>query len=388
MLTARLEASPRAVRALAPGTVRLDNGDPDFNTPAPIREAHAAALAGGEVHYAHPQGTSALRAALAARVASVSGRPHGPEQVVVTHGATAALAAAILATVDPGDRVILPEPTYSLYADLVAMAGGRAVHVPTRRPTFHLDVDAIAEAAPGARLLIICNPCNPTGAVYAAEELVAVTKIARAHGLLVIADEAYDHIVYEPARFTSFLEVPDAADLLIYVQTFSKTYAMTGWRLGYLAAPAPLAAACSRVHRTLNGPVNSAVQAAGLRALSLDDGWSQRMLAEYVERRRLVLHTLRQRGTEVPSPEGTFYAFVPHSAALASERMADLAAAAGVAVRPGTEYGPSGEGFLRLAFSASREDLALGLERLGEVMARVEERGDARRGDAVREGTR
>jgi aspartate aminotransferase len=368
MLTARLEASRRAIRALAPGTVRLDNGDPDFNTPAPIREAHAAALAAGQVHYAHPQGTPVLRGALAAQVQGLAGRPFGVEQIVVTHGATGALTAAILATVDPGDRVVLPEPTYSLYADLVIMAGGRPVYVPTERPSFHLDVDAIAEAARGARLLILCNPCNPTGAVYTREELLAVAKIARKHDLLLIADEAYDHIVYEPARFTSFLELADAAERLIYVQSFSKTYAMTGWRLGYLAAPARLATACARVHRTFNGPVNSAVQASALAALSLDGAWSRKMLADYAERRGLVLDALRESAVAVLPPEGTFYAFVPHSAAVTSEQMTDMAAAAGVAVRPGTEYGPSGEGFVRVAFSASREDLAVGLTRLAGAL--------------------
>jgi aspartate/methionine/tyrosine aminotransferase len=385
MLTARLEASPRAIRTLAPGTVRLDNGDPDFNTPAPIREAHAAALAAGDVHYAHPQGTAALRGALAAQVRSLAGRPYGPEQIVVTHGATGALTAAILATVDPGDRVILPEPTYSLYADLVLMAGGRPVYVPTERPSFHLDIDAIAEAAPGARLLIVCNPCNPTGAVYTREELLAVAKLARKQDLLLIADEAYDHIVYEPARFTSFLELADAAEQLVYVQSFSKTYAMTGWRLGYLAAPAWLATACARVHRTLNGPVNSAVQAAALAALSLDGAWSRKMLAEYAERRGLMMDAFRQSGTEIRPPEGTFYAFVPHSAAVTSERMADLAAAGGVAVRPGTEYGPSGEGFVRVAFSAAREDLAVGLQRLAAAMAATGKNQGPRPASAVKE---
>lgn len=388
MLTARLEASRRAIRALAPGTIHLDNGDPDFNTPAPIREAHAAALAAGEVHYAHPQGTPALRGALAAKVQGVAGRPFGVEQLVVTHGATGALTASILATVDPGDRVILPEPTYSLYADLVLMAGGCPVYVPTQRPSFHLDVDAIDEAAAGARLLILCNPCNPTGAVYGREELLAVVKIARDHDLFLIADEAYDHIVYEPASFTSFLELADLAEQLIYVQSFSKTYAMTGWRLGYLAAPARLATACARVHRTLNGPVNSAVQAAALAALSLDGAWSRKMLAEYAERRGLVMDALGANAIDVRPPEGTFYAFVPHSAAETSERMTDLAAAAGVAVRPGTEYGPSGEGFVRIAFSASRNDLAVGLTRLTEAMTAAGRDRDVRPASALKERMR
>jgi aspartate/methionine/tyrosine aminotransferase len=368
LLVSRLAASRRAVPTLAPGTIRLDNGDPDFNTPEPIRAAHAAALAAGQVHYAHPQGEPRLREELAARVAARAGRLYDRDQVLVTHGATGGLTSAILAIVNQGDRVLLPEPTYSLYADLIAMAGGEPVYVPTRRPDFHLDLDALRAAAPGARAVIICNPCNPTGAVYERDELAGVARISRDHDFVVIADEAYDHIVYEPAGFTSFLEVAEAADRLVYVQTFSKTYSMTGWRLGYLAAPASLAQACARIHRTFNGPVNSAVQSAGLAALSIGPEWQDKMLEEYTQRRTIVLDILRGHSIDVRAPEGTFYVFVPHANTISSTRMAALAAEAGAAVRPGTEYGPSGEGFLRVAFSVSRDDLVVGLERLATAI--------------------
>jgi aspartate/methionine/tyrosine aminotransferase len=371
-LVSRLAASRRAVQNLAPGTIRLDNGDPDFNTPEPIREAHAAALAAGDVHYAHPQGEQRLREELASRVSAQAERTYDRDQVLVTHGATGALTSAILALVDQGDRILLPEPTYSLYADLITMAGGKPIYVPTRRPDFHLDLDALAAVAPGARAVIICNPCNPTGAVYGRDELAAVARMAVEHDLVLIADEAYDHIVYEPAHFTSFLEIAEAADRLIYVQTFSKTYSMTGWRLGYLAAPALLAQACARIHRTFNGPVNSAVQRAGLVALSIGPEWQEHMQAEYTRRRAMVADVLREHAIDARAPEGTFYVFVPHSTSIPSTQMAGLAAEAGAAVRPGTEYGPSGEGFVRVAFSVSREDLAVGLERLAKAIRSVE----------------
>ena len=252
-MAARLGASKRAVRALPEGTIRLDNGDPDFNTPAAIREACAAALTAGLVHYAHPQGDPELRSALAKIVSSRAGRTFTAEQVLVTHGASGALASVILALVDQGDRVLLPEPTYSLYADLVAMAGGTPVFVATR-DDFHLDPDRLEEAAAGARLLILCTPSNPTGAVYGRDELEAVAGIAARYGLVVVSDEAYDHIVYEPTRFVSMLQVPELAERLVYVQTFSKTYAMTGCGSGP-AGPAHLVPQQPACTAAVDGPV-------------------------------------------------------------------------------------------------------------------------------------
>src|SRR5262249_27857930 len=153
-----------------------------------------------------------------------TGRDVAPQQVVITHGATGGLAAAILSLVDPGEAVIIPEPSYSLYADLVLLAGGRPLHPPCPPPQFRLHLSAVESLAPHARALVLCNPCNPTGTVYTRAEIEEIARIAERYDLLLIADEAYDHIVYEPATYTSALSVPALADRLIYVQTFSKTY--------------------------------------------------------------------------------------------------------------------------------------------------------------------
>jgi aspartate/methionine/tyrosine aminotransferase len=370
-------AARRKASKLPAGTVRLDNGDPDFNTPEPIRNAHRAALDAGRVHYENPQGSPTLRAALA-RAKTGPNHTFDPDDVVVTHGASGALAAAVLATIDPGDQVLLPEPTYSRYADLVIAAGGRPVFVPTRPPDFHFDLDAIGAAARGVRLIVICNPCNPTGAVYTRAELQRVASIAEENQALLISDEAYDHIVYGPSQFVSMLDVEEAADRLIYVQSFSKTYAMTGWRVGYLAAKSSVASACARVHRTLNGPVNSAVQDAALAALAMAPEWTSHMLPEYEARRAMVLEYVRREQIQMAPPEGAFYAFVPHPATITSAQMSEVALSHGVSVQPGSEFGPSGEGFLRLAFSVSREDLSVGLERLAAAMRSADGRSAGR----------
>jgi aspartate aminotransferase len=343
--------------------VRLDSGDPDIITPLPIREAMNAALEAGIVHYAHPQGDPDLRKALSELVSGVAGQTYGVDQIVVTHGATGGLAAAILGLVDPGETVVIPEPTYSLYTDLVQLAGGRIKYVPTSAPDFELDLDRLASALPGAKLLILCNPCNPTGAVYSAATLHGVAELALQHGVYVLADEAYSQIVYDGGSHTSVLEL-ELHDRAVYVQSFSKTYAMTGWRIGYIAADRDLASAFTRIHRTLNGPVNSAVQRAALAAVNIDRTWATRMLGDYARRRNLVIEGLAGSAATFAPPAGTFYAFVQHPAGLTSIEMATLCARHGVAVRPGSEYGPSGEGHLRLAFSASPDDIVEGVDRL------------------------
>lgn len=356
--------SLRPARTAGPDVVSLAVGDPDFPTPERICRALTDAVAAGATHYAPGQGDPELREALAGRLAAASARPYGAEQVLVTHGGSAALAATILATVDPGQRVILPEPTYSLYADLVRLAGGEIVFVP-HRADLHLDLDGIAARAPGARMVLICHPCNPTGAVYTPDELAGLAAIARSHDLLVVSDEAYDHLVFDGRPFVSTLEIEDLADRLVYVQTFSKTYAMCGWRIGYLAGPPELVAAATLVHRTFNNPMNTAVQRAALVAVTEPGDWPERMRAEYQARRDIVVRMVAgASGLELRSPQGTFYGFLRYQGPLASTEVARLALGRGVAVRAGGEFGPSGEGFLRVSFSTGRERLIDGVERL------------------------
>jgi aspartate aminotransferase len=361
------ELARHSIRPLTkpgPELISLAQGDPDFATPEHISQALAEAVASGVTHYATPQGDPELRAALADQMQDVAQRPYGAEQVLISHGGSAGLAASIFAIVGPGTRVVVPEPSYSLYADLTWMAGGEVVYVP-HRPDNHLDLDGIASAAAGARLLIICNPCNPTGAVYGRRELERLAEIARQHDLLVIADEAYDQLVFDGAQFTSALEVEGLVDRLLYVNTFSKTYAMTGWRIGWVAGPLEVVSAVTAVHRAFNAVVNSAVMRAALVAITEPTDAPQRMRREYQARRDIVIRMVANvPGLEMRRPDGAFYGLIRYQSTLSALEVVKLGFERGVAVRPGSEFGPSGEGHVRVAFSTGRDRLVEGMERL------------------------
>ncbi len=360
--------SQRPTTRPGPELISLAAGDPDFATPEHIVQALTDAVVAGATHYGQPQGDPELRMALAEQIGEVANRRHRPEDVLVTHGASAAIACLMMATVDPGARVIVPEPTYSLYADAAWMSGAEVSFV-RHRPDLHLDLDAIAAAAPGARVVIICNPCNPTGIVYSRDELEALAEIAEEHNLLVVSDEAYDGIVFDGVLFTSALEITALADRLVYIQTFSKTYAMTGWRVGYLAGPPEVVQAVTRVHRAVNGPLNSAVQRAALVAVTEPTDEPERMRREYQARRGIVTRMVGGApGLELAEPQGSFYAFIRYSAAVSSQEVVKRAMERGVAVRPGSEFGPGGEGYVRVAFSTGRELLIEGMERLMGVL--------------------
>jgi aspartate/methionine/tyrosine aminotransferase len=346
-------------------------GDPDFATPEHISQALTDAVAAGATHYAQLVGDPELRTALAEQMTEVSGRGFAASQVAITHGASGGLAATLFALVDPGTRVIVPEPTYSLYADLTWMAGGEVTFV-RHQSDLHLDLDGIEAAAPGARLVVICNPCNPTGAVYTQDELEDLAEVAEEHDLLVLVDEPYDHIVYDGVDFVSSLEIPGLADRLLYVNTFSKTYAMTGWRIGWVAGPTEVIEAIGTVHRAFNGPVNSAVQRAALVALTEPTDWPERMRREYQARRDIVGRMVAGvPSLELVEPEGSFYAFIRYGGEVPSVEVVRRAREQGVAIRPGSEFGPSGEGYVRVAFSTGRQRLIEGMERLLGILEEV-----------------
>ncbi|WP_327723588.1 pyridoxal phosphate-dependent aminotransferase [Streptomyces europaeiscabiei] len=349
--------------------ISLAMGEPDFATPPRVRLAAAQALEAGHTHYTDPQGDPELRTALAERVGALKGSCVAPRQVLVTHGGSAALAAAIMAVVNPGDRVVFPDPTYSLYADLVNLAGGTCVPVPLR-PDLHWDLDALAQSLRGAALFVFCNPSNPTGAVHTAEELAALADLIADTGTLVLADEAYGELIYTEAPFTSALQVPGLAERTLYCQTFSKSYAMTGWRLGYLAGPQGVISAAARVHATVNGSVNSAVQRAALTALSTADADIRRMRQAYGARRTLMLDELFQiPGLHTHALQGAFYAFPSYDADVPSADLVRHLRGHGVAVRPGSEFGAAGEGHIRLSYAAAPKDIVEGVRRLGRGLA-------------------
>jgi aspartate aminotransferase len=352
------------------GTVSLAMGEPDFSTPEPIVEAAAKALCDGHTHYADQYGLPELREAIAAGLPAAGRAPWSGSEVLVTHGATGGLTALLMSMVGPGDRVVIPEPTYSLYADLVTVAGGVVDFVPLTAD-LRLDMDRLRDALPGARALVLCNPSNPTGTVLTRAELAAVGDLVAVGDTVVVVDEAYEELLRPGVVFTSALEVESLAGRIVQVQTFSKTYAMTGWRVGHLAGPSAVIEAAARLHRTFVGSLNTAVQYGALRALELDGSAVAAMVAAYDSRRELV-ETLLAGSDDLflHRPEGTFYVFVRYHTGVTAGMEARALAERGVLVRPGTEFGPSGEGHLRLSCAASPEDLRTGLARLTEHFAR------------------
>ncbi|MGK3647131.1 pyridoxal phosphate-dependent aminotransferase [Pseudarthrobacter enclensis] len=357
-------ASLRPTGAAAPvGAVSLSMGEPDFNTPQVIIDSAVEALNSGWTHYGDMNGDPELRQCIADLASAESGAGVTEDMVLVSHGGAAAITASILAVINRGDRVVIPEPTYSLYPDAVRLAGGEPVFVPTRADN-QLDVPAVLAAAENSRLITLCNPVNPTGAVFSSESLEELAVGLRGTDTLVLADEAYAHLVYDDG-FVSSLAIPELQERLIYCQTMSKTYAMTGWRIGYVIAPSALAPSIRAVHRTMNSSVSAASQRASLTALRHGPGLSSEMLQAYRERRDYVVYRLKNiPGVEFTEPTGAFYAFFRYPQNLSSTQMLEKLKDTGVILRAGSEYGPTGEGHLRLSFAADLATLETALDRI------------------------
>ncbi len=371
-LVQRLSRSERAGQAARPGpeVVRLETGDPDFATPPHIVQALGDAVEQGYTHYAQFQGDPELRATIADQLTRKSGTPWTADEVTITNGGSGAVYSAMVGSLNAGDQVLMPQPTFSLYGDVAVSIGAEVTNVPLDED-YHLNLDALRSAAgPRARMVILVNPCNPTGAVFRRDELIALAEFCVERDLLLLADEAYDHIVFDGHEFVSALTLPDIAERLVFTQTFSKTYAMTGWRLGYLAAKAGIAKSGMIVHRTAVGAVNSAVQRAGLVALTTPSDWPDRMVEEYAHRRGMLDELLRDAsGLTWRQPQGTFYGWIKYDADVPARAMVPFLLRHGVAVRSGTEFGPGGEGHIRLSFATSRENIREGAQRIAAACA-------------------
>ncbi|MGH8684682.1 MAG: pyridoxal phosphate-dependent aminotransferase [Nitrosospira sp.] len=362
-----LGLSHRTEEPLSAGVISLASGDPHISTPPFVCDALVRALRSGGTHYASHVGDPELRAAIANSLNLSYGVHYRPDNILITHGASGALSSVIQATLTPGDQVLLPEPTYSLFADLVRMIGAVPVFV-SNTPTHHLDLATIRSCAAAAKAVIICNPCNPTGVVFNRGELEELGRIASAYGHVVIVDEAYQHLVFDNAPFVSALAVDELRPNLVYVQTFSKSYAMCGWRIGFIGASTELVQAATAVQSRIFGPINTFVQRAALAAIADSGDWLGQMRRTFQERRDIVMNSLgSSRGLHILRPQATLYAFAQYRMSRSAVNVASLCMQNGVAVRPGTEYGPTGEGHIRIAFSGQLELLVEGIVRLRRV---------------------
>src|SRR3954464_16096394 len=300
------------IAATMDDVISLGVGEPDFDTPRVIVEAGVESLREGRTHYTSNLGTLELRRALARHLESRYGVAYDPAtEILVTVGASEAVDLALRATCDPGDEVILHEPSYVAYVPAIVFAGGHAVHAPTRfEDDFALDPAAVEAAiTPRTKALFLGYPCNPTGAVLPPDVQDELARIAERHDLLVYSDEIYDRLGYGSYRHRAFSSRPGMRERTILMGGFSKAYAMTGWRIGWLAAPADLLEGLVKIHQYVIMTASTVAQDAALVAIVEGEPEGARMPAEYDRRRRLVVERFNAMGLETFEPRGAFYAF-------------------------------------------------------------------------------
>ncbi len=357
--------------------ISLGVGEPDFDTPPDIVEAGVASLMRGRTHYTSNYGTIELRRALSAHLdGRYSVRYDPATEILVTVGASEAVDLALRATCDPGDEVILHEPSYVAYVPAITFAGGQPVHVATRiEDDFALDPAAVEAAiTPRTKALFLGYPCNPTGAVLPEAIQDELARIAVRHDLLVYSDEIYDRLAYGSYRHRALSSLPGMRDRTILMGGFSKAYAMTGWRVGYVCAPAAILEGIVKVHQYAIMSAPTVAQDAALEALRYGEPEVERMRAEYDRRRRMFVDGLNALGLRTFEPRGAFYAFpeVSLSTGLDSDAFTErLLREERVAVVPGSAFGPSGEGHVRMCYATSYEQLEEALRRIGRFVERV-----------------
>src|SRR6476661_8610549 len=356
--------------------ISLGVGEPDFDTPERIVAAGVRSLHNGRTHYTSNYGTLELRRALAAHLERRYGVVYDPAtELLITVGASEAVDLALRATCDPGDEVVLHEPSYVAYAPAIVFAGGVVRTVATRlEDDFALDPAAVEAAiTPRTKALFLGYPCNPTGAVLPDDVQEQLADVARRHDLLVYSDEIYDRLAYGSYRHRPFSALPGMRDRTILMGGFSKAYAMTGWRVGWLAAPAGILEGIVKVHQYGIMSAGTTAQDAALEALLNGEADVERMRAEYDRRRRMVVDGFNGMGLETFEPRGAFYAFprITSATGLSSEEFAQgLLAEERVAVIPGSAFGPSGEGHVRACYATSFEQLEDALGRIGRFVER------------------
>ena len=357
------------VIATMPDVISLGVGEPDFTTPPQIVEEGVRSLRAGRTHYTSNYGTIELRRALAKNLERLYSVSYDPEsEILITVGASEALAAAMKAIVDPGDEVLLHEPSYVAYLPAIVFNGGVPVMLPTDPSDgWQLEAEQVEAAiTPRTKVLFLGYPCNPTGAVLSPETLRAVADIARRHDLLVVSDEIYDRLVYGGHRHEAISSLEGMRDRTILLGGFSKAYAMTGWRVGYACAPRDLLEGILKVHQYEIMSAPTTAQDAALVALTGAEPDVVRMVSEYDRRRRMFVEGLNRIGLPTVEPKGAFYAF-PRIAGtgLTSEQFSErLLHERQVAVIPGSAFGPSGEGHVRATLATSYEHLEEALVRI------------------------
>jgi aspartate/methionine/tyrosine aminotransferase len=365
-------ARARALEATGRSVIHLEIGEPDFDTPANIRDAAKRAFDRGATHYTPTVGIPELREAIAADATARKHFPVEPGRVVVVPGGKPVMFFAILALVDEGDEVVYPDPGFPIYESMASYVGGKAVPCPIRQENgFRLDPDELASLVnERTKLVIINSPANPTGGVSTREDIEKIAALARRYDFTILADEIYGRILYD-GEHVSIASLPDMAERTIVLDGFSKTYAMTGWRLGYAIVPEKLVTPFSRLIVNSVSCTNAATQWAGVEALTGPQDAVDAMVAEFRARRDLIVTGLNEiPGVKCLKPSGAFYAFPDISATgLTGKELADrLLNDGGVSALAGTAFGQVGKYHLRFSYANSRENIAEAVRRTRAVI--------------------
>ena len=354
--------------------VHLEQGEPDFTTPNHILEAAVEAMRKGFTHYTEINGTLELRQAIAEKLERENGIEADPEkEITVTSGSQEAMFITALGILNPGDEALILDPYYPAYFEDTLLAEAVPVTVPLKEEeNYHVNMETLEKRiTKKTKMIWICNPSNPTGHVFSKEDLEVIAEVAKRHNLIVFADEIYEKLLYENSKHTSIGSLPGMEDRTITVNGFSKAYAMTGWRIGYIAAEKKLSATLRKLHYYTALCPNSISQKAALAALTGPQNCVQEMVKEYDRRRRLVLNELEKiEGLSYVKPKGAFYVFPNFSSFEESdEAMAlHLLKKAGVVTVPGSGFGEAGKGHLRISYSVSYKQVEEGMKRIKECL--------------------
>ena len=355
-----------------PHCISLGVGEPDFKTPWSGRDAGSRSLELGRTKYTANSGLKELRGEICNYLQRRFDLHYKEENILVTVGGSEAIDLTIRAVVQPGDEVIIPEPCFVCYEPITQLTGGVPVHIATRaEDQFRLTADQLRAAiTPRTKLLIFPYPNNPTGAVMSAAEMEEIAAVLRETNVLVLSDEIYSELTYGLDRHVSIASLPGMAERTIVVNGFSKSYAMTGWRLGYAAGPAPLVKVMTKIHQSciMSAPTTS--QYAAITALRQCDDQIEMMRDEYNRRRRYVVKALNEMGLTCFEPRGAFYVFpsIQISGLTSSEFCEQLLREKEVAIIPGSAFGASGEGYARISYAYSVDHLQTAMKRIREFL--------------------
>ncbi len=373
-----VEMRPSGIRkffnlaAEMPHCISLGVGEPDFRTPWAIRDTAITSLEHGKTKYTANSGLRELRNTICEYLERRFHLHYENDQVLVTVGGSEAIDLAIRALVEEGEEVIIPEPCFVCYEPITTLTGGVPVHIATKvEDQFKLTAEALKAAiTPKTKMLILPFPNNPTGAVMTKSELEEIAEVLRGTNIIVLSDEIYSELIYGDEPHVSIASLPDMAERTIVINGFSKTYAMTGWRLGYAAGPEPIIRIMTKIHQSciMSAPTTS--QYAAITALKSCDEAVEAMRSEYNRRRRLVVTRLNEMGLTTFDPEGAFYVFPSiKKTGLSSEEFCErLLHEKEVAIIPGNAFGESGEGFVRISYAYSVNHLHTALGRIEEFM--------------------